>query len=551
MATTFVTCIFDYNEALLNKWIDVQLPLIVYVTENHFQNVSSVLQQKGSSRIHLQKMPSIQQTEWYSSDSLIMPSVRNVVKDTPEHLWNVHSKVFAVYNAVMHHNVFQSNYYMYLDFHCPELFHQDSTWEYLRENFTNRHLFTAKHDNTIFLPGCWGETKEINESFFNNVNWRFCGSLMFGSTNAFIVFYQHYIQFFQEFVKTYHILSWEVNFWAWLEHKIPSWKPYWYSAGHDDNMVHIPGVFSYNILTQIDASQTLYNYPSITPYFPMSASYVHYKDKHVLNTRFVNYWIYPNGGYYYPEDEGVIRTLNVCSIYGNTEFKTSPNNYQVMKEDTSFTKNTNVFSEGIEDMRLYVSQDGSLRFIGSTLSYSHTDSIRTIIGDYNIQSHCCENFININSPYNNWCEKNWAPIPMSDGSDGFIYKWRPMEIGTLVKNDTTDTYDLKITVRKQLDYRFHDMKGSTSFTPYGSNGLIGVVHFSQETSPRQYYHRVVVLHKDTFDVLQCSDIFCFRRPCVEFCIGFCVLDSCFGFWISQMDRDPLYIEIPINKVLSA
>ena len=140
---------------------------------------------------------------------------------------------------------------------------------------------------------------------------------------------------------------------------------------------------------------------------------------------------------------------------------------------------------------------------------------------------------------------------MPDGSDGFIYKWRPMEIGTLVKNDTTDTYDLKITVRKQLDYRFHDMKGSTSFTPYGSNGLIGVVHFSQETSPRQYYHRVVVLHKDTFDVLQCSDIFCFRRPCVEFCIGFCVLDSCLGFWISQMDRDPLYIEIPINKVLSA
>ena len=152
MATTFVTCIFDYNEALLNKWIDVQLPLIVYVTENHFQNVSSVLQQKGSSHIHLQKMPSIQQTEWYSSDSLGMPSVRNVVKDTPEHLWNVHSKVFAVYNAVMHHNVFQSNYYMYLDFHCPELFHQDSTLEYLRENFTNRHLFTAKHDNTIFLP---------------------------------------------------------------------------------------------------------------------------------------------------------------------------------------------------------------------------------------------------------------------------------------------------------------------------------------------------------------------------------------------------------------
>ena len=100
--------------------------------------------------------------------------------------------------------------------------------------------------------------------------------------------------------------------------------------------------------------------------------------------------------------------------------------------------------------------------------------------------------------------------------------------------------------KKRME-RFKNMKGSTTFVPYGTNSLIGVVHFSEEMHPRQYFHRVVVLDRDTYEVVRCSGIFCFVKASVEFCIGFRFYEKeeteRIGFWISRMDRDPLYIEI--------
>jgi hypothetical protein len=283
----------------------------------------------------------------------------------------------------------------------------------------------------------------------------------------------------------------------------------------------------------------------------MSAAYVMYKGKELLNTRFVNYWIYDNGGYYYPEDEQVIRTLNVCSSpLVNIENIPTPMQYELMRDDkpVSSFNNANGFSKGIEDIRLYVSQEtGKLCFIGSTLQYSNCDKIRMIRGIYDVETHMLREMQVIKPPQETWCEKNWSPIPLADGSDGFVYKWHPYcEIGKIVLDEETKSLGkLEICVRKPTDERFRGMKGSTPFVPYeGKEGtLIGVVHFSEERTPRQYFHRVVVLDRKTYDVAKCSEIFCFNNPSVEFCIGFRCLEEKFGFWISQMDREPMYFEM--------
>ena len=211
-----------------------------------------------------------------------------------------------------------------------------------------------------------------------------------------------------------------------------------------------------------------------------------------------------------------------------------------------FTKNTNVFSEGIEDLRLYVSQKtGKLCFIGSTLSYSYCDRIRMVCGTYDVDTHVMKDIQCIQPHCDSWCEKNWAPIPLGN-EDGFVYKWFPLQIGRIVEDPNAKPFPLgkfELVVSKPMDERFRHMKGSTAFSQYGDSGLIGVVHFSEERSPRQYFHRVVVLDKHTFDVLACSPVFCFQKACVEFCIGFREKNNGWGFWISQMDRDPLYLEV--------
>ena len=106
----------------------------------------------------------------------------------------------------------------------------------------------------------------------------------------------------------------------------------------------------------------------------------------------MNYWIYDNGGYWYPEDEQKIRTKNVCSLmkYGSEHHDTYyPVCYKEVNDkfEPPIMKQANVFSEGVEDIRLFVSQQtGKLMFIGSTLGYSYADKIRMIVGEYDIHT---------------------------------------------------------------------------------------------------------------------------------------------------------------------
>jgi hypothetical protein len=87
------------------------------------------------------------------------------------------------------------------------------------------------------------------------------------------------------------------------------------------------------------------------------------------------------------------------------------------------------------------------------------------------------------------------------------------------------------------------VRGSSTFTPT-KEGLLGVVHFSEELTPRHYYHMLVLLDANTLLPMKYSQTFCFQRLGIEFCIGFSIQENQYIFWISQMDRDPLMLVIP-------
>jgi hypothetical protein len=276
----------------------------------------------------------------------------------------------------------------------------------------------------------------------------------------------------------------------------------------------------------------------------------------------VNYYLTPRGTYTYPDSiDHTIRNKNICSelsILGSfypitfLEMETNPRCLGVPFQPG--------FSEGIEDIRLYVFQD-EIRFIGTTLSYSNEkDKLRIIQGTYDISLGILTNGCVISPPTDTYCEKNWIPlIDEQEQKEYFIYKWCPMEIGMIVDNETNNTKSLKIVKTHQTNpFIFSKIRGSTPFIPFYKRNehkghesndpdyLIGLVHYSEETVPRQYYHRLVLMDVKTFEIKSYSDSFCFEKIGVEFCIGFTILNSKFVFWISQMDRDPLMIEIDIT-----
>ena len=525
-----------------------------------------------------------------------LPANRNVTKDTATHLWNMHSKVACMKRAVdfYHPNPYA---FVWIDFDvslvCSTLdkpfqtfLHQLSTRDYLA-------LPIASNDQMI-IPGCWGKLArehimngpdEINEqnmgAFLHNVYWRYCGGVMWGNAAAIRKFWDLYVQHFAEFLRKYGVLTWEVNFWAWLETMVEDWKPIWYAGDHNDTMITLPSRFIahrlgerytdasyYKETAVIDIDTSIISYPELPNYYPTSASFLHLDaDKikrtdlptAILNTRYVNYRILESGCYWWPSEEGnTIRNRNIASEWDFVKKK--PKNFLEIKSPILSTEvpldGPRKFSEGIEDIRLFWNREKKdIYWIGSTLNYVKENKIRIMMGKYDYLSAELTDARIIESPKNAGFEKNWIPIYKGDPESSelhFIYQWHPMEIGKLV--DNPDKLELNIEIRHETSpVVFRKIRGSSCFlldTIEGVEGWLGVVHYSEDESPtRQYFHRLVLLEKNTFKPLKYTDPFYFQKIGIEFCIGFAKTpENKYTFWISQMDRDPMVLEIEKDLV---
>ena len=87
-----------------------------------------------------------------------------------------------------------------------------------------------------------------------------------------------------------------------------------------------------------------------------------------------------------------------------------------------------------------------------------------------------------------------------------------MEIGQV--NENTNMLEIVKTypTNPQL---FCKVRGSTTFTET-EDGLVGLVHFSEEHLPRHYYHMLVILDAETFHLKKYTETFCFEKLGVEF-----------------------------------
>jgi hypothetical protein len=235
--------------------------------------------------------------------------------------------------------------------------------------------------------------------------------------------------------------------------------------------------------------------------------------------------------------------------------KLKPIHFTEMKEINIRLPSNQCYIHGLEDIRLYSVGD-TLKFIATNINYSPSGSNKMIVGEYNADTLSFSNCRITDSPYNSWCEKNWIPIVNRDENgketEYFIYKWWPMEIGKL----NPETYKLEIVKTHFMNApEFSRVRGSTRFIDNG-NYLVGLVHFSECTLPRRYYHILVALDRESLKPLKFSDTFSFLHIGIEFCIGFHIQENesnesnsgRYIFWISTWDRKPMKVEIPIEKI---
>jgi predicted GH43/DUF377 family glycosyl hydrolase len=563
-SVTFVTSFFyiyekDYDEKKSALWrverfreiAETGIQICIYTCPFYEQHVKN-LEAEFPENVRWMKTMELNDTMIAKSlsNGSFLPAQRNENKDTTEYMILINSKTQFMADSI-ERNPWNSTHFAWIDFSISYVFQEkDKTLILLRS------LAKRTFQSTCFIiPGCWPKfNNEYISHITDTIFWRFCGGFFLGDAASVLQFHQLYVLHFRHFIFKYNKLVWEVNFWAWLESIDCDWNPSWYIADHNDSILFIPPEFFSQVLIESGAKHCQYDYKDIDGYYPSSASYVYYKGQHILNTRYTNYWLNPEGYYVYLDGTNVIRTKNIYSELcfeedADGEPVLIPENYIEMVEDISLPEQ-NWHSRNVEDMRIYVNNH-KVKFIGTTVGYHNTGGNRMIVGEYDIDHLQYKEECIVEPPENTWCEKNWIPlISRKNAEEYFIYRWEPFEIGQIVSDAETNQHRLNI-VKTYDDTKyvpfFHKLRGSTPFIET-TEGLVGVVHFSEETQPRHYFHMLVLLDKNTFQPLKYSEPFVFEKVAIEFCIGFDIRNGKYWFWISRFDRDPLMVYLETAKI---
>ena len=497
--------------------------------------------------------------ELQKSGTTALPASRNVEKDTLEYMVYMHSRHEIIEDAISE-NPWDSTHFAWIDFNSPRLFSKKT------DSFAKLHEI-AKYSfplETAYFAGCWAKLDDnAAKNIASSINWRFCGAFFLGDIRALVQFADMYRVRFAEFIEKTGTFCWEVNFWAWLEHTAV-WKPTWYRGDHNDEMLNIFAGVSADTyakpLGEDIVSKKEYEYPPVESFLPGSASYLKHLGKHYLNTRFVNYWMYPSGYYRFHNPDLVIENRNYLSELNPETLE--PTDFREMDERTIYgpdgsplvppKRDKRPFSVGLEDVRLFSGFDSKVRFIATNVEYSPALKNRMVVGTYDLGT-CSYRDCRVVVPPDagSWCEKNWIPVVDSETlEERFIYKWSPMEIGRI----DPSTNQLQIILRHEVrPWIFSRLRGSTTFVDsvlpeeHGKY-LIGLAHFSEEHSPRHYYHLLVLLEKNTLKPVRYSRVFYFEKLSIEFCIGMTVRGGNYVFWVSRFDRDPICLEVGIDSL---
>ena len=551
---TFVTSYLFYedhkhisDEFSIENLIEVcrmKLPLIVFVYDDCYTWIQHRLLDNDVEMpilIPIRKTDLALWTLIHKYDDISLPQNRNDIKDTREHLWKTHISIELVDRAIQI-NPFDTTHFAWIHYSLPYIAQNPVSFSLLRD-LCNMNL----SESFLIFPGCIDQLVKDPVRLLNDICWRFSGCVFMGDAKSISSFYDLYLVELEHFLITYRKLVWEVNFYAYLEGVFDGMT--WYSGNHNDSIIqNIPRTLFTRCLADVAKIVEYVNTPKIHGFYPTSASYLRYYDKdaaktrNYLNTRYVSYWLYPDGHYRYPTKEYIIENKNVLYELDD-ELMPLASSFTIMEDAFDLPDFNQAYSRGLEDLRLY-EIDGKIKFSATNLNHVDTTGrSRIIVGYYSPDTGKICNGIVVNPPTETRCEKNWIPI-VYQGEECFVYTWSPFRIGKI----DTITQNLIIVCEEDLKSPlFRNVRGSSVFVPDEENRYFGVVHFSEEGSPRKYYHMLVEMEECI--PVRYSQPFCFQTLSVEFCIGFTIHEDNYVFWISRMDRDPAMVIIPRGEIL--
>ena len=240
-------------------------------------------------------------------------------------------------------------------------------------------------------------------------------------------------------------------------------------------------------------------------------------DGYAINIRYVNYTIQGDGSYKFRHSDGKITTLQKHhTLDFNYGITTTNWIDRVLHEERRY--------QGVEDVKVLPSKDGC-KFLGTVEDAK--GNVAVGCGSYDPVSSQCLTPTALTSPFGQGCEKNWCYIP---DTEQVVYSWSPLRIGR-IEGET-----LKIeSTNADVPAFFKDVRGSSHGYRFGTEVWF-LCHLVQYTTPRHYYHLLVVLDAETLKVKRHSILFKFEGDCIEYALGLIVDSEKVMMSYSQMDR---------------
>lgn len=245
-----------------------------------------------------------------------------------------------------------------------------------------------------------------------------------------------------------------------------------------------------------------------------------YKGGYMMNVRYVNYTIQPNGSYAFRHNDGKITTINRC-YWLTKDLRVERDHWldAIERPDLRY--------QGVEDVRIFGNDDGSVvRFMG-TVQDPTTQKLRMGHGIYNTNAKSLSPAV-YESPEGRDCEKNWAMYSDSAGTTKIVYDWAPLKL--------LDTSGRLIQTNKDVPGFFCHLRGSSNGAPAGNGEVWFLTHFVEYATPRYYYHMIVALDQDTGAVKRWSTPFKFNGESIEYGLGLVVESDRIMMTYSCWDR---------------
>lgn len=412
-------------------------------------------------------------------------------------------------------------------------------------------------DTILAAPGIERMSCCLEQHFYiHSLYRRFTGNFLFGDKESIRAHCQLVKDALLYYVRYTRVLPFDVNLMAFLEeYGQPRWKVRWYQEDARAPFTLPARLYTVPLSEANDGS---IHFPPIDGFHPSSVCFLKQSvDAGIMNGRYINYILNRKGEPSFTNNHPSIHSKNVrCIVEFQEDDIPKYRAFHPIMNETSvgLEKNREQSSSiGLEDVRLY-HVNGTTRYIATTLEYSKTGKSRMVIGNYSVTGDGLEDVFGrgtliVPPDPSSFCEKNWIPF-IKQNEDGkeeewFIYEWCPMKIGKLVV--VGDETHLEIAIVHETAHLlwFHGFRGSTCFQET-ERGLLGIVHFSEESRPRCYYHVFVVLERETGKPIAYSHPFTFFEIGIEYCIGFCARNQEYGFWVSRWDGNPCFVVKHVN-----